>query len=206
MSQPLPEPLPSFVRKSEFPGMLIFFIVVLGGQYLAYRLQEPVMQHYGLHGGGPGDAPPWYFITRDFAQGICSLGVLLLSLGIAAATWRWWPGYSGIIIWMSLMYQGGNIAQSWIIYQSCPGLLDGQRITSRWPTFHSYLGDPQVAQARTLVLVAGFVLALALSVASSYLQYKKIRRAMQPVDTSHGQEGDEQPSAPAPPSDGTGPP
>ncbi len=136
------------------------------------------MQWLALHGGSPGDAPPWYFITQDFAEGICSLAVFLLSLGVAAAIWRWWSGYAGTIIWMSLIYHGGNISRSWIIYKSCPGLLDGQRITSRWPTFDSYLGDPQVALARTLVLGAGILLALVLAVVSNYFQFRNTRRIL----------------------------
>lgn len=153
---------PSAVKRFELPGMLLFFVVVIGSQYLAHAFQEPVMQWFGLRGGSPGDAPPWYYITQDFAEGICCAGALLLCVLVAAVRWRWWPSYASMMVWMPLIWQGGNIARSWIIYQACPGLLDGQRSTSRWPTPESYLNDAAFDWAETFFLGFPIVVFLAM--------------------------------------------
>lgn len=142
--------------------MIIFFVVTLGTLTLAHHFQEPVMERFALQGGSPGDAPPWYFITRDFAEGICAFGALLLSLVIAGVTWRWWPSYSSMIVWMSIIWHGGALIQSWIIYQSCPGILDGQRVTERWPTFDSYISDSGIWASKISVLIFAVLLSFAL--------------------------------------------
>lgn len=176
----LPPPaleIPSALWRFELPGMILFFVVVIGSMYLAHAFQEPVMQWFGLHGGSPGDAPPWYYITQDFAEGICSAGVLLLCVLVAAVAWRWWPNHAVMMVWMPLMFHGGNISRSWIIHQACPGLLDGQRMTTRWPTFLSYLGDADIARARWLVLVTGLVLSIVLSMADLHVRRRLKRGA-----------------------------
>lgn len=157
--------------------MFLFFIVVVGSLYAAYSFQELVMQWFGLHGGSPGDAPPWYFITRDFAQGVCSAGALLLCVLVAVAMWRWWPSYAGMLVWMPLLFLGQDVARSWIIYQACPGLLDGQRTTSRWPTVKSYLFDHDIARAKILVLIGAFLLSFVLSLIEFYVRRRLARRS-----------------------------
>lgn len=144
------------------------------------------MERFALHGGSPGDAPPWYFITRDFADGICALGALLLSLLVAVVTWRWWPTYSSMMVWMSLISYGGDIAQSWIIHRACPGLLDGQRITSRWSTFDSYLNDPDISRAQTLVGLCGILLAIGLPLADRYIRCRLTRPTSSPRPHDEG--------------------
>ena len=150
--------------------MLIFFAVTVGSFYLASHFEEPVMERFALHGGSPGDQPPWYFITRDFAEGICALAALLLNLVVAVITWRWWPSYSSMMVWMSLLWDGGHIAKSLIIRQFCPGLLDGQRITSRWHTLNSYLNDQDIARAQTIVWFRDIVIAVALPLADRHIR------------------------------------
>ena len=142
--------------------MIIFIVVLLGTLTLAHHFQESVMERFALHGGSPGDAPPWYFITRDFAEGICSFGALFITLAIAGATWRWWPTYSGMMVWMSIIWNGGAILQSWIIYQSCPGILDGQRVTEKWLTFDSYINDSGIWASQIFVLIFAVLLSFLL--------------------------------------------
>lgn len=156
--------------------MLIFFIVLMVSLYAAHACQEPVMQWLGLHGGSPGDAPPWYFITRDFAKGICSGGALLLCVLVAAFMWRWWPGYAAMLVWMPLLWLGQDVARSWIIHQACPGLLEGQRITSRWPTFQSYQFDHDIAGANTAVMVGALLLSVVLSLGDVYVRRRLAAR------------------------------
>lgn len=175
-SPPAPESI-SAVMRFELPGLLIFLIVLIGSLYAAHAFQEPVMQRFGLHGGSPGDAPPWYFITHDFAKGICSGGALLLSLLVAAVMWRWWPSYAAMLVWMPLLWLGLDVARSWIIYQACPGLLDGQRTTSRWPTFQSYLYDHDIARVNTLIMVGAVLLSVILSLVNVYVLHKHAERS-----------------------------
>ena len=160
--------------------MLIFFAVAVGSLQLANHFQEPFMERFALQGGSPGDQPPWYFITRDFAEGICALGALSLSIVVAVITWRWWPSYSSMMVWMSFLWNGGHIAKSWIIGQSCPGLLEGQRITSRWHTFDSYLNDQGIARAQTLVWLSAIVIAVGLPLVDRYFRSRLTQKATCP--------------------------
>jgi hypothetical protein len=173
----------------ELPGMFIFLMVILGTQQLAFHFQEPVMGWLSLHGGSPGEEPPWYFITLDFADGICASGALLLSLIIAVVTWRWYPTYSSMMVWMPLISYGGDIAQAWLIHQACPGIIDGQRITSRWPTFDSYLYDEYISRAQTLFGLSGILLAVGLPLADRYIRRKLTRPSgTPPAQDKHGEQ------------------
>ena len=167
MPQPTPSSGLSFNR--ELPGILVLFVVILGTQQLAFHFDEPVMEWLKLHSGTLGGESPWYLITHDFADGICALGALLLSLIVAAVTWRWWPNYSSTIVWISLALYGGDIGKAWIIYRVCPGLIDGQRITNRWLTFDSYLYDSDISRVQTVVIFTGILLAIGLSLAEWFV-------------------------------------
>ena len=169
--------------------MFIFFAVILGTQQLAFHFKEPVMGWLNLHGGSPGEEPPWYFITRDFADGICASGALLLSLIVAVVTWRWYPTYSSMMVWMPLISYGGDIAQAWLIHQACPGIIDGQRITSRWPTFDSYLFDQDISRAQTLFSLIGILLAVGLPLADRYIRRKLTKPVRSPqADDKQGEQ------------------
>lgn len=166
MNPPPSEFSPSAVWRSQRAGLLLFFTVVLGSQYVANGLRGPVMKWLALHGGSPGDAPPWYFITQDFAQGIGSAAAILLCLLAAVVVWRWWPDYAAMMVWMPVLFLGGHVWRSWIIYQACPGLLEGQRVATHWPTFDSYLHDAETAHAEMVVRVGAVGLAVGLSLAN----------------------------------------
>ena len=178
----MPQPTSSsghlYIR--EITGMLILFVVILGTQQLAFHFEKPVMEWLKLHGGIPGEDPPWYFITRDFADGICASGALLLTLIVAVVMWRWWPTYSIMMVWMPLISYGGDIGRAWIIYQACPGIIDGQRITSRWLTFDSYLYDADISRTHTLVRISSILLAIGLPLADRYIRRKLTRPSASP--------------------------
>src|SRR5262245_17634857 len=55
----------------------------------------------------PGDNPPWYFIRRDYVQGLTmgSLGALCLLLGLLFL--RRYPIFGGMLAWQSVIWFGG---------------------------------------------------------------------------------------------------
>ena len=91
--------------------------------------------------------------------------------------WRWWPSYAAILVWMPLLSLGQDVARSWIIYQACPGLLDGQRTTSRWPTFQSYLYDHDIERVDTMIMVGAVLLSVILSLVNVYVLHKLAQRS-----------------------------
>lgn len=173
MPQPTHSSGLSFTR--ELPGILVFLAVILGTQQLAFHFEEPFLERLDLLADRPGEDPPWYFITRDFASGIFASGAYFLSLLAAVATWRRWPTYSSMMVWSPLISHGSDIARAWIIYHACPGLMDGQRTTSRWPTFDSYFFDPDISRAQTLVPFGGLFLAIGLAWAERRFRRKPTR-------------------------------
>lgn len=170
MSQSEPSNTLSFRR--ELPGIVIFFVVMVGSLYLSDYFDEPIRNNYGLHGTGPEQSPPWYFITRDFADGFGALIGLSVCLVTAVFVWRWWPSYASMMVWMAILWHGGHIAQSWIIYQACPGLLDGQRTMTRWPTLDSYLDDKAIDRARSVIRWSAVLLAVVLPMADRLVRRK----------------------------------
>ena len=159
--------------RQEWPGMLIFFVVMTGMLPLAHHFKEPVMEWLSLKGNTPGQEPPWYFINRDFAEGICSAGALALSLICAASIWRWWPRSAITIVWMSLIWLGGDVAQGWIIFQHCPGLLEGHPSTTRWLTFDSYIGDPLIDGYRTVILLGSVLFSFVLPIVDRHFRKRR---------------------------------
>lgn len=150
----------TFWRNS--PGMLLSLITVPGSIYAAYELEAPVMKWLALDGHSPAEDVPWYFLTQDLAGGICSLGALVLSLLIAAISWRKWRDYAEMITWMSLVYHGGNILKGLVILYYCPGLLEGQRNTTRYLTFDSYISDWLIRGVTLLTPLVVVIVSIAL--------------------------------------------
>jgi hypothetical protein len=155
-----PEPDSPSIRR-ELVAAALFFSVIIVMMKLAYASQDRVMRFLGFSGDQPGGDPPWYFIHQDFAQGLCAFCALIFTLTIVAFAWKALHRYAWTMIWMTWMMQGGSVLRSWIIYRSCPGLLEGDSATTSWTTFNSYLHDERVAFSHAAVLWSGFLLAIA---------------------------------------------
>ena len=160
--------------RHHLPGMIFFFVITFGTLRLAHRLTEPIQTKLGLVGAQIGKNPPWYFIHRDFAEGVSSGIVLLIAWTLAVIFWRRFRPYSSMCIWMPWIWLGGKIANAIIIHRECPGLLDGGPATTSWQTFDSYLEDPEVAFFRTAVLWSGVAMSLVLSWAEHRRRQKQV--------------------------------
>lgn len=112
----------------------------------------------------PGADPPWYFIRRDAIQGACSLVALAICLALAWATWRRNRTYAPMVAAFSLISFGGRAWQFLVISAFTRHLRQPDRMTTRWPTFHSYLGDRLVVAGA----LGAFVLATGVIVLGSW--------------------------------------
>ena len=111
----------------------------------------------------PGDSPPFYFIRHDFVRGVCAGIAALLSFVLVAATWKRFPHYSGIALFMSWLWLMPHVCDAWMIYWRCPHLLDAHKAASAWNTFDEYLNDP----LRQAVKWGNLLFAVALAVVLS---------------------------------------
>jgi hypothetical protein len=148
-----------------------------------------VRDWFGLRDDSPHGGPPWYYITRDFADAICASGAMAVSLMAALVMWRWWPSAASYQIWMPLIMYSSEVSKGWIIYQACPGLLDGQRSTSRWTTFDSYLHDPDIESVASRFRMAGLLLALTLPWIYTFFGHRFHRRSGQTKREGAGVDG-----------------
>ena len=118
---------------------------------VGFRLSESVKDY-------PGANPPWYFIRRDAIDGACALVALAICLLIALLAWKRYPLYAPMTAAFSLVWFGGRIWKFLVISMYTHHLHQPDRTTTRWPTFHSYLGDPLIIAGE----LGAFVLAFAI--------------------------------------------
>lgn len=65
--------------------------------------------------GRPGENPPFYFIRRDFVDGICAGVAELLAFVLAAATWKRFRQESIFILWFTWLWLSPSISEACII-------------------------------------------------------------------------------------------
>lgn len=161
--QPAGPPDPELPNRLHLQGMIFMFVVTLGAQQIACQMQEVVQARLGLVWARIGEAPPWHYIHRDFAQGVSSGGALLLAWTAALLFWKRLQPYSSMCVWMPWFWLGGHVAKACIIFRECPGLLDGGSATTSWKTFDTYIDDPDIAFSHSAVLWSGMAMSIALS-------------------------------------------
>ena len=86
----------------------------------------------------PADAIPWYFIHRDFVDGVCSGIGWLFVLIVAVSYWNKFRNYSFMVVWMSTMTMGYDVYKAIIIYLSCDNLFNVEQAATIWQTFDEY--------------------------------------------------------------------
>jgi hypothetical protein len=115
------------------------------------KLSEPVRDY-------PGADPPSHFVRHDAIEGACALGALAICLLLAFVTRRRYRMSSPMLAAFGLISFGGRAWQFLLISTFTHHLQQPDRTTTRWPTFHSYLGDPLITAGE----LGAFVLAFAL--------------------------------------------
>ena len=154
--------------------MLLFILFFCAGQSAGLYFSDIVY----VPSQRIGDDPPFYFIRQDFVQGIC-LGISgFLGLAVGAFCWKRYPIYSGMIVWMSILWTGGALAKSIIILIKTNDILSPTTSESSWQTFEEYLNDP------VILVSQGAVMILALAVAFLSRPSKRKRAVKHGVDDS----------------------
>ncbi len=130
---------------SETRGWWIFLISVLIYAFIGTNLsfEQYVSKAMGVPDTAlPGDSPPFYFIREHFVRGVCAGVAVLLSFVLVAVTWKRFPHYSGITLWMSWLWLMPHVCEALMIYGRCPHLLDANKAASAWNTDDEFLNDP----------------------------------------------------------------
>lgn len=83
----------------------------------------------------------WRDIASDFSRGLVSFGLLLTLWVAAALLWNRNSEYAAICIWMAVLFFGREVFKTAAIYHYCPGLLEGERQSTRWQTLAGYRDD-----------------------------------------------------------------
>ena len=177
MTAPEPSPALSRLEQMNPTSYAVSFVVVLvatlGATQISFYCTEPIQSYLGLNSHDMSGDPPWYFIEHDFAQGVGSIAGLVLAWTIAAVSWRYLiKDFAAMMIWMAWNSEARRVWQSWVIYQSCPGLLSGGERSSRWTTFDSYLHDTRITWGTYAVFATTLVLAMAFAILAKRQQQR----------------------------------
>jgi hypothetical protein len=152
-------------RASEFKGSWILvpqLLIILVAFNLTF--EDYVRRTVGMPNvGSPGDSPPFYYLREYCVQGVCAGVALLLALTLSGLTWRRYPLYSGMCLWMAWLWFMPRIVDAVIIYSRCSHLMDVQRAASGWNTLHEFLNDPFRRAAYWATVLPTLPLALFLS-------------------------------------------
>jgi hypothetical protein len=134
--------------------LLLYAATIPMQPYVASALQVPK--------SGVADDPPFYFIREHFVRGV-TLGITaIIMFGVAALTWKRYPGMSRLAVFFVLLWMMPQVVEALLILWRCDHLLDAQKATTDWPDFDSYLYDPYRYAAlfgtMAFALAAAFVL------------------------------------------------
>jgi hypothetical protein len=121
-------------RRESHWLMVVFFVVygisMFSGPSLASWLGVPLLTM--------GSDTPWYFIRRDFFDGLCLLLGMLVMVTVGAAAW--WRNRTPVSSWLYmillLMLPYGILSVT--IYLRCDHFFDYSSAVCPWPTFEAY--------------------------------------------------------------------
>ena len=86
----------------------------------------------------PGSNPPWYFIRRDFFQGVGCFAGFIVMLGFLVFTWRRYRPANVPILAITCIQMIPGIFKSVAIYSRCTNFFDYSRAICYWPNFNAY--------------------------------------------------------------------
>lgn len=135
--------------------MLICLIIYVAGLHAG--------QYYGqkafVPSQGPGSNPPFYFIRNDYISGIFLGASELLILIVAGLSWKRYPIYARMVLWMGILWTGGSIVKSVIIAFHTTNILSPLLSESLWQTFNDYLHDPVIWISQGIVIFTALAIA-----------------------------------------------
>lgn len=115
----------------------------------------------GLNPFSPGHKPPFYFLQRDWVEGVVMVLPLLIACVLAGAYYRRAPVYAIIAVTQSFLQYGTKIAVAVVIGLKTSHLFTPGASTSDWPTLAAYHSDPWIWGSKlavyTVVLIIAFV-------------------------------------------------
>ena len=135
--------------------VMVLYVVIY---ILCTNLSIYFSQMLEIPSGSPGITPPWYFIRRDFIEGICMMFGAILCLTIGSLTWKSYKIYAGIGIWFTLLWYGPNIWKTFVISIRTDHLFDPTLARTSWADFKAYLNDPFIRVGQNVILVAVLLL------------------------------------------------
>jgi len=152
-------------RKSEWVIMIAVTIIICVVRY-NWTLEKYVghllnMPQGEAPGGGPGDDRPFWFLRRDFLDGICAATGMLLATVLVAVTSSFNRRASFQAFFMAWIWCMPGTLRGLIIWWRCPHLMDPQRAVSAWATFDQWINDPLIAIAMWGSLLFALAIVLA---------------------------------------------
>jgi hypothetical protein len=133
-------------RKSDWVIMIALTVIIClryNGtfeDYVGHLLNVP-------QGDAPGGGPPFWFLRRDFLDGICAATAMFLATLLVAVTWKLNRRTSFQAFFMAWIWCMPGTLRGLIIWWRCPHLMDPQRAVSPWATSEQLLNDPLIAIA-----------------------------------------------------------
>ncbi|MGV3658656.1 MAG: hypothetical protein ACO1TE_00680 [Prosthecobacter sp.] len=125
----------------------------------ANKLHPTVLEMLSIPDSRGRDVVPWHYIRRDFADGLCFAGALLIFYILAAISWKRFRPFAEMSFWMGIVFFALPVVKAGIIYVKCAHLFDPALAACPWPDFDSYLNDASIQMARSWVPPLGAVLA-----------------------------------------------
>ena len=144
------------------------WIVVIVIYYFSLQLGNLLWNHFNTN-FNPGANPPWYFIRRDFFQGIGSLVGFITMLGFLVFTWRRYRAANIPILAITCIEMIPSIVKSVLIYSRCTNFFNFNHAISYWPTFNAY------SPSSVYFNFIGLLVAVGLAILIFVLNWKQLR-------------------------------
>lgn len=136
---------------------------------LAGELSRYALERFGFPSDRPGDSPPWYFIRRDYIDGIVMGGIGLLCILIGVLALRHFRIFAEMLIWQTLLSFGGSVWQTMIILLRSDHVMDRALASTTWQSFDAYIADPLLWRGKmVLYILVGIVVLATLASPSAW--------------------------------------
>lgn len=142
-------------RSQDSGGWLLWIGV---GMYALSCVLSLVFSESLSLGDSPGSNIPWYFIRRDYVEGIV-MGVGGLScVLVGLAFWRLYKSNAGILIAQSIIWFGTSVWRAFVIALRSDHVLSPTLAKTAWSSFKAYEDDPLFWRGWTVLFTAAMLL------------------------------------------------